>query len=539
MLTKWLRVSSVLWLVFDGLPLLSANFPVATEATIRGGANANLDVNEAADGYVMVKNIGSADSTRKAYFQFDVTGFSGDTNKTATFSINYQSANPQDVQLWALNQACPGFSASVTWNTAPANDTNSNDLLLTAGPFTATRVGRAGLLQPATANDWDWFIITNWGNYVFNGKITLVLSGLTDTTNSAGGLRIDRFQSVLRIPPATNPPLPGASHWEVYLLGGQSNMDGRAGANQLSGDLAAWSMPQTNVRIWYANPLNYNHPLTPNYNTGWQVLEPGFSVPSDFPPSPVPSPCFGPELSFVTSLAAANPDLHVALIKVTQGGTDLNTEWNPFGGYMYVCLTNTARAALEALATEGASYTLRGMIWHQGENDTSGTAATNYETNLTQFITAVRRDFGVTNLPFVVGELATNQSTYTIVRQAQLNVAQKVPYVGFASSDALQTIDRVHFDAAGAVSMGQRMAAALEVPPLKFVSATCSGSNLVLTASGLGAAPCRLLSSTDLAVPIATWIPVSSNAFDAQGRLTFTRPITPATNRQFYVIQLD
>ena len=35
------------------------------------------------------------------------------------------------------------------------------------------------------------------------------------------------------------------------------------------------------------------------------------------------------------------------------------------------------------------------------------------------------------------------------------------------------------------------------------------------------------------------WTPVSSNAFDAQGSLTFTQPLTPASSQQFYAIQLE
>jgi hypothetical protein len=117
-------------------------------------------------------------------------------------------------------------------------------------------------------------------------------------------------------------------------------------------------------------------------------------------------------------------------------------------------------------------------------------------------------------------------------------VAQTLAYVGFASADALQTIDGTHFDSAGVVSLGQRFAAALEVPPLKFIGATRNGGNLLFTAAGLGGASCRVLSSANLTVPIAQWAPVSSNTFDPQGRLTFMCPAPPETPRQFYVIQM-
>ncbi len=77
--------------------------------------------------------------------------------------------------------------------------------------------------------------------------------------------------------------------------------------------------------------------------------------------------------------------------------------------------------------------------WHQGESDRSLSTPC-YQAELTAFIAAVRRDLGVTNLPLVIGELATNRSA--IVRQAQSNVAQVVPYAGFACSSDRPTLLR-------------------------------------------------------------------------------------------------
>ena len=515
------------------------NLLVTKEATLRGGTYAVDNIDEAAAGYVMVKYDAGLTYARKTYFQFDLTGVSGDTNAPATFSVNYHAANAHAVQLWVLNQPYPGFSGDVTWNTAQANDTNSNDLL-TSGSATATRLVSAKLLQPASANDWEWFRITNWGAYTFSGKITLALTTSSNTNNSAGGLRMDRFESVLAIPPLSHPPPSTAAHFDVYLVGGQSNMDGRGGNNHLVGANAPWSQPQTAVRIWYANPMNYGHPLTPNYDSGWQVLGPGFSVPSGFSATPLPSPCFGPELSFARTIADANPQRQIALIKVTQGGTTLNGDWNPANpgsGYMYVALTNTVRVALQALTDAGASYTLRGMIWHQGEGDSSGSAATNYEANLTQLIAAVRRDVGVANLPFVVGELATNKSS--LVRSAQVNVAQKLPYVGFASADALQTIDSTHFTSGDVLTLGKRFAAGIETPTTRITGLSRNATNWVLTAVGLGRAPCRVLAATNVGLPLASWAPLSTNSFNAAGQLALTNMVAPGGQQEFYTVQPD
>ena len=238
-------------------------------------------------------------------------------------------------------------------------------------------------------------------------------------------------------------------------------------------------------------------------------------------------------MSFARAVADANTNRHIALIKVTQGGTSLTTDWNPTSGYMYATLTNLARVALQALANEGSTYTLRGMIWHQGESDGS-LSTSSYQAKLTDFINAVRRDFAVTNLPFVVGELATNRSL--TVRQAQFNVSEIMPYVGFASSSNLPTLatNDPHFTASSQLTMGQRMAAALEVPPLRFEAITRAGNSVLLSATGLAQLRCRLVGTTNLPLPLSQWSLITTGRFDASGRLAFTNALAPASVAWFF-----
>jgi len=262
---------------------------------------------------------------------------------------------------------------------------------------------------------------------------------------------------------------PATTNYDVYLVGGQSNMDGRGRTNELTNSLSVWLPPQADVRIYYANPINLN-PTNPTYQTGWQMLAPGFSVPPGFAGA-LPSGDFGPELSFARTMADADPARRIALIKVTQGGTSLSSNWNPASGYMYATLTNTVRAAMSALQSEGNTGTLRGMIWHQGESDTGGGGAL-YATNLSAFISSVRSNFAAPNLPFVVGEIATNNSAS--FRQGQLSVSQTVPHVGFASADGLQTYEGTHFITPDVLVLGQRFAAALQGLPATAVNLTNS-----------------------------------------------------------------
>lgn len=491
----------------------------SAEATVQSGTNASSDIDEVAAGFLHIKYHAPLTLARKVYFQFDLTGQSADTNSSATFSIFFLNTYTQRIQLWALNQPTTNFSANLTWNTAPANDTNSNSLL-TNGLFTATPVG-ASVLVPVSGTTPYSFTLSRLGDFLFGNKITLCLSGVDDPSNNAAGLRLLLDSARFSFSSTTNVPPPDTNHFDVYLVGGQSNMDGRGNNSDLTGNKSFWNQPQSNVWIYYANPVN-QQPTNPTYNTGWQTLQPGFSVPPSFSGA-LPSSRFGPELSFAKAITDANPNRRVALIKVTQGGTSLSSDWKPSTGYMYATLTNMAGIALQHLTSAANTYTVRGMIWHQGESDSSGSALANYETNMTQFIAAIRRDLGIANLPFVVGEVATNKVEE--LRAAQLRLSENIPWVGFASADALVTVDGTHFNSDGVLLIGQRFAAGLETPPLKFISWSATTNTLVFSASGLARSSCRLLASTNLTLSSNSWSAISTNSFNGSGEFRSTNGI--------------
>ena len=123
------------------------NLTVTTEAFVRGGVNAASNQDEVTTGYIMVKYYASTfDAARKAYFQFDLGGLALDLERQATLTItSYTQAFQQRVQLWGLKQAYTNFNADITWNTAQANETNSNNLL-TSGLYTAVTIGDPKLI---------------------------------------------------------------------------------------------------------------------------------------------------------------------------------------------------------------------------------------------------------------------------------------------------------------------------------------------------------------------------------------------------------
>ena len=195
----------------DGSDLLVlTNRIVAAEANIQGGVNAATDVNEVTQGYLMVKyQAPPFDASRKAYFQFDLSGINVQVTNDATFTITtHTTCFAQRVQLWGLDQVYPGFNTNLIWNTAQANETNSNGLL-TNTILHASGIG-GSLLIPGTTSVDRSFTIPQIGNFLVSNRVTLVLSGVDDPGNASGGLRWARTSARLQMltsiaaPPITN-----------------------------------------------------------------------------------------------------------------------------------------------------------------------------------------------------------------------------------------------------------------------------------------------------------------------------------------------
>jgi iduronate 2-sulfatase len=154
-------------------------------------------------------------------------------------------------------------------------------------------------------------------------------------------------------------------------------------------------------------------------------------------------------------------DKKVVIIKYAEGGTSLSKDWNPdVKDRLYTAFLDFTRKSLKELKDKGHTYTLRGMIWHQGESDASLTAE-EYQKMLTAFIGRVRTDLEVADLPFGIGEVYDNGKRDTI-RTAQKATAKDVKGAFFVPADKLKTFDGgTHFDAASQIELGERFAAGM------------------------------------------------------------------------------
>jgi hypothetical protein len=166
----------------------------------------------------------------------------------------------------------------------------------------------------------------------------------------------------------------------------------------------------------------------------------------------------GLAMSFAVDYLKAFPEAQVGLIPSAVGGTPLS-RWMP-GNDLYENAVSMAKRALE-------SGSLKGILWHQGENDSQDLQNTNtYGQRFATMISALRTELNAENVPFIAGELGeflASHATciyYTKINEAQKQQTQILPHCAFASAkDLTDHGDGVHFDSASLREFGRRYAA--------------------------------------------------------------------------------
>lgn len=231
----------------------------------------------------------------------------------------------------------------------------------------------------------------------------------------------------------------------IFLLGGQSNMDGCGRAEELP---AAYPSHPTNVVTW------------DNQKKSWVPLtEDSMAI--------ARHQQFGPEIAFAHRLAEAYPDQTIALTKTSAGGTKLHTQWVPGKG-MFQRFIRNFRNATAQLDEAGVAYEVAGMLWMQGESDSETVEmAEAYEANLKLLVAEVRKQTGHADLPIVMGRISSSLLKKTpwnfdqakTVQAAQEAVAAQDAHVHIINTDALSTLkDNTHFDTEAQLTLGSQMA---------------------------------------------------------------------------------
>jgi len=217
---------------------------------------------------------------------------------------------------------------------------------------------------------------------------------------------------------------------KVFILAGQSNMEGQAVVDLVGENSAkdyndgrgtlAWvaARPETAARVAHLRNADGSWKTRDDvfvrYQPEGSALKAG-PLGMGFTPYGGGNH-FGPELElgFVLGDAIEEP---VLLIKTAWGGKSLYTDFRPPSsggetGRSYRLMLEDVRNALSRIdeefpALRGKKPELAGFVWYHGWNDGCDpeNAVPQYEENLVNLIRDVRAEFGVADLPAVIGEI--------------------------------------------------------------------------------------------------------------------------------------
>jgi len=242
---------------------------------------------------------------------------------------------------------------------------------------------------------------------------------------------------------------PDAATFDVFLLIGQSNMKGRGKLSET---------PATDPRLW----------MFPSQGNQWvPARDPLHAAGQKDMIDRSDNAGVGPGMSFGRALLAENPQAVIGLVPAAVGGSWIAL-WRP--GHpkgLYKEAVRQVRLALAA-PTEPKPR-LRGILWLQGESDSTAARQAVYQENLLRLVDDFRAEFGDPQLPFIactIGSFIEPHPRFNHTRQIN-DILLGLP----ALRDRTVTVDardltghigdRLHYDTEAAEEIGRRYAAAL------------------------------------------------------------------------------
>ena len=215
----------------------------------------------------------------------------------------------------------------------------------------------------------------------------------------------------------------------IYLLIGQSNMAGRATIECADQDTLQNVFLFTGEpgKEWEkaANPLNKYSTIRKDIKM--QKLGPGYT--------------------FAKSMAEFYPEKEFGLVVNAKGGTSIDL-WGPESDFFREAVKRTKAAMPHG--------TLKGVLWHQGESDASRHEM--YMPKLLELIAALRSEFGISDLPFVAGQLSSDKPSREGFNKMILELPGKMENTAVVKSNDTSTIDSTHFDSVSQRLLGERYA---------------------------------------------------------------------------------
>ncbi len=265
---------------------------------------------------------------------------------------------------------------------------------------------------------------------------------------------------------------------DVYLLGGQSNMQGIAKIKNLPPE---WSGTQVVPHAFFWNGTGFEPFVLGKTKTSTREGE------------------FGPELGF--ALAMATAERPVYLIKYHASGQPLHHGWNGnrwMGGgpapgrrnfypgekpgdgnqgILYAKMLKRFCIGIDLLKDQGHTPVVRGFLWMQGEQDSKNAiSATSYATSLKRLHRRIAGDLGLEKpLPMAFGQVLPHEPpldrfTHRDEIRSQMAAAdaasgrpEAIEWVKMVATDGFGLhSDTVHYNAAGQLRLGKDFAIAIK-----------------------------------------------------------------------------
>lgn len=168
--------------------------------------------------------------------------------------------------------------------------------------------------------------------------------------------------------------------------------------------------------------------------------------------------------TFGQIIAKANPGVKIGLIPCAVGGSPIDT-WKP-GVYYPATKSHPWDDMVKRVETALPAGTLKGILWHQGESDSSTGLAENYRPKLEDLVQRLRTLVKAPDVPFIAGQMGMFDGVpwnpeKGLVDKATRELAKEVPHMAFVTAEGLNHKgDKVHFDSAAYRELGKRYAAA-------------------------------------------------------------------------------
>lgn len=228
-----------------------------------------------------------------------------------------------------------------------------------------------------------------------------------------------------------------AAHLNLFLAIGQSNMFGAdALVNPAAGttDMVDEGLQTTADQ---AALFTMNHP-TLSY--AWGDIR-GHNTMSfgQLTTGGLPYKGIGPEVGFNRALYDAGWR-DIAIIKYGANFSALESGRSPWvsPGTLWTTLTGIIDARLSELTALGHTWTLRGIVWHQGiDNAVVGQSQAGYETDMRQIVSDLRDDYGSPDTPFVLARSIFSpfpaSANMTAIRAAEVVIGDE--YNGWVDTD--------------------------------------------------------------------------------------------------------